>query len=241
MDSNLKSEDYISNDTIDDNELTISDSNDQLAQMRSSNSLLRASMNTFSADENSNLMKSNSNSESLDILSVGEDDDSGITDSNNKLDTIIQSDNLAGLPGELLTMYVIVTDINGNDVTSGTVVFTTNGKTYYATVKNGLAIIRDVELPFSDSVDEIRFLENDEYKGSSLLINITVEIAPGSDNPGGISDDVIENDSAVENSTDLAKESIIKNVDKNATANPIFVLLVALIAIVGNGIFRFRK
>ena len=241
MDSNLKSEDYISNDTIDDNELTISDSNDQLAQMGSSNSLLRASMNTFSADENSNLTISDSNSESLDILSVGEDDDSGLTDSNTKLDTIIQSDNLAGLPGELLTIYVIVTDINGNDVTNGTVVFTTNGKTYYATVKNGLAIIRDVELPFSDSVDEIRFLENDEYKGSSLLINVTVEIAPGSDNPGGISDDVIENDSAVENSTDLAKESIIKNVDKNATANPIFVLLDALIAIVGNGIFRFRK
>ena len=93
-----------------------------------------------------------------------------------------------------------------------------------------------------DSVDEIDFLEDDNYKASSTMINIIVEIDPDEGNPEDIPEDIIQNDSSTNQSNysaGLTKEPI-SNLGKYPTANPIMAFLLALIAVVGSGV-RIRK
>lgn len=242
LDSNIKSENVLSQDSSAvEKELTIDGSNSQLVDMGSSGSSeLRASLNTYPAHDEKDAAVLGSSVESLDVLSEDEGtSNEALTATDDKKDTEISADNIVGTPAETINVYAIVTDSDGNAVSSGTAVFTTNGQTYYAKVKDGLAIFYNVELPMQDSDDEMSFLEDDNYRSSSIVIHITIEADsdPGDDDS---TPDVIRNDTTPSNYSADLKKGPTSNLGKYATANPILALFVALIAIVGSGV-RFRK
>ena len=221
----------LSNDNIDDGSINSDnlnnlDESNKLVDVGSSNSLLRASSNTLYAD--SELSSDNS------------------TDS--KIETVITADNIGGLPGARINVYATVVDINGNPVNQGTAMMSTDGQTYYSSLNNGLAIFYNVELPLENSVDEISFLEDDTYRGSSVFINITVDDNLDEGYAGGFTPDN-SSESDVENTTDNNDTAVpdeltersMSRLERNATANPIMMLILALIAVCGNGIYRNRK
>lgn len=196
--------------------------------MGSSNSLLRASANTQSADS--------------DVLSEDSSD--------SKTDTYIVANNVNGLPGELVNIYATVYDITGTPVKSGTAMFSTNGQTHYSQLNNGLAIFYNVELPRVNSVEEIIFMEDDTYKGSSVFINLTVDTSiedyygGGSDyEPPEPSESDVDNETVNNDTSEPVKElsKSKSKLEKNTAANPIIVLILALITLCGTGIFKDRK
>jgi len=199
----------------------------------SSNSLLRASSNTYSADES-------------DVLAAEED--SG-NQSDSKLPVKITTDNINGLPGDIITVYATITDLDGNPITRGTAIFSSYGKTYYASVTQGLAEFRGVELPLEDSVEELSYIDDVVYENTSVLVNVTVEYPQEDyDNDyfeedtamGGDEIPTDNNSSSNDQNSDSNKESISK-LQQNPAGNPVLVLLLALMTIFGSGIFRIRK
>ena len=240
LDSNIQSDDSVSQSAqAFDEQVSTINQDDQSVSMGSADSSLGASENTYAAtDETENILGS---IDSPDILSADDGDGNDDSLTATKKATNIYSDNIVGYPAEIVTVYAIVIDEDGKPVTSGTAVFTTNGQTYYATVKSGLAIFRNVELPMKDTTDEMMFLENDEYGGSSTQINITVEIDPDrSGNDDSIPDQIYDDSTNETTSHSSGYKETSSNLQKYPTANPIVALLLALVVFAGGSI-RTRK
>lgn len=128
---------------------------------------------------------------------------------------------ISGKAGEKIDISVEIMDGNGNPVKNGTATLTIDGKTYTTEVVDGVATFKDVVLPENDTVADVYYQGNEYYNSSSSTFSIKIN----KDN----------NNTLPDNSSDENKTENIsfKGVDtRNATGNPIAVLVMALFALV---------
>ena len=104
----------------------------------------------------------------------------------------------------------------------GTVTIEINGKSYTADVVDGVAIFKDVVLPADDTVAVVYYHGNDYYNDSTTTFLIKIE----------------KNENNETNGT--GKVVSEPTVDTRATGNPIAILLLALITLVSNRVYRKR-
>ena len=128
---------------------------------------------------------------------------------------------ISGKAGEKIDITVEIRDENGNPVKNGTATLTIDSKTYTTEVVDGVATFKDVVLPENDTVADVYYQGNDYYNSSSATFSIKIN----KDN----------NNTLPDNGTDENKSEQISHetVDaRNATGNPIVVLMMALFALV---------
>uniref|UniRef100_UPI002627289A hypothetical protein n=1 Tax=uncultured Methanobrevibacter sp. TaxID=253161 RepID=UPI002627289A len=139
-----------------------------------------------------------------------------------KLNTQPSADDVTGKEGEKKDIVVKIVDENNNPVKNGTATLVIDGKSYTADVVDGVAIFKDVVLPADDTVAVVYYHGNDYYNDSTTTFLIKIE----------------KNENNETNGT--GKVVSEPTVDTRATGNPIAILLLALITLVSNRVYRKR-
>jgi hypothetical protein len=103
---------------------------------------------------------------------------------------------------------------------TGTVTIEVEGKRYTAPVKNGRAVFRVPGLKVGVHGIKVWYSGDDKYLPGETDGDIHVLPAGDDDNHGG---------------------HPAKGLEKHATGNPIWILIIAVIAMAGSGIRKFRK
>ena len=140
-----------------------------------------------------------------------------------KLNTTPSADDVSGKEGDKVDIPVKIVDQNGKPVKNGTATLVVDGKSYTADVVDGIALFKNVALPADDTVAEVYYHGNDYYNDSNSTFLITIESNNHNDTPDNGTGKVVDYHPVM-----------------IEAGNPIAILLIALITLVSDRVFRKR-
>ena len=183
----------------------------------------------------------------------GGDDNYGPAEGSNTfnvlpLNTTTEAEDVSGDVGDKVDITADILDQNKKAVQNGTATLTVNGKEYTATVKDGKATFKGVELT-ENTTATIKYEGNDYYNPSETTIEITVkDQSPDEEPDEEPTDDAVDEpteapaDDPVDEAVDEPLEGPASNIVKNVAAgNPIAMLLLVLMALVSTISIRRQK